>query len=152
MAGSTGLEQQHLIARVCRKAVRDRGTSRTGADDNVIVGLHLSCSPSAPTLSTQALYAKGMIKPARGWRRERDSNPRYGFPYTRSPGVRLQPLGHPSSRLFRGAAEGNERAPDAQSGACRAVGPCGRAVYDFRSGPARAMTCISPSAPAIATL
>src|SRR5690606_39596725 len=28
------------------------------------------------------------------WRRERDSNPRYGFPYTRVPGVRLQPLGH----------------------------------------------------------
>ena len=33
-----------------------------------------------------------------GWRRERDSNPRYGFPYTHFPGVRLQPLGHPSSR------------------------------------------------------
>ena len=31
------------------------------------------------------------------WRRERDSNPRYGFPYTHFPGVRLQPLGHPSS-------------------------------------------------------
>ncbi len=30
------------------------------------------------------------------WRRERDSNPRYGFPYTHFPGVRLQPLGHPS--------------------------------------------------------
>ena len=30
-----------------------------------------------------------------GWRRERDSNPRYGYkPYTRFPGVRLQPLGH----------------------------------------------------------
>jgi integrase len=28
------------------------------------------------------------------WRRERDSNPRYGFPYTRFPSVRLQPLGH----------------------------------------------------------
>lgn len=28
------------------------------------------------------------------WRRERDSNPRYGFPYTRFPGVHLQPLGH----------------------------------------------------------
>jgi hypothetical protein len=28
------------------------------------------------------------------WRRERDSNPRYGFPYTHFPGVRLQPLGH----------------------------------------------------------
>ena len=32
----------------------------------------------------------------RRWRRERDSNPRYGFPYTHFPGVRLQPLGHPS--------------------------------------------------------
>jgi hypothetical protein len=30
------------------------------------------------------------------WRREWDSNPRYGFPYTRFPSVRLQPLGHPS--------------------------------------------------------
>jgi hypothetical protein len=30
------------------------------------------------------------------WRRERDSNPRYGCPYTRFPSVRLQPLGHPS--------------------------------------------------------
>ena len=32
------------------------------------------------------------------WRRGRDSNPRYGFPYTHFPGVRLQPLGHPSTR------------------------------------------------------
>ena len=32
------------------------------------------------------------------WRRERDSNPRYGFPYTHFPGVRLQPLGHPSTQ------------------------------------------------------
>ena len=31
------------------------------------------------------------------WRRGRDSNPRYGFPYTHFPGVRLQPLGHPSA-------------------------------------------------------
>src|SRR5690349_3279267 len=32
------------------------------------------------------------------WRRERDSNPRYGYkPYTRFPGVRLQPLGHLSA-------------------------------------------------------
>ena len=34
------------------------------------------------------------------WRRERDSNPRYGFPYTHFPGVRLQPLGHPSDELW----------------------------------------------------
>ena len=31
------------------------------------------------------------------WRRGRDSNPRYGFPYTHFPGVRLRPLGHPSN-------------------------------------------------------
>ena len=36
-------------------------------------------------------------RPLKGWRRERDSNPRYGFPYTRFPSVRLQPLGHLSS-------------------------------------------------------
>ena len=34
------------------------------------------------------------------WRRERDSNPRYGYPYTRVPGVRLRPLGHRSAGLF----------------------------------------------------
>ena len=31
---------------------------------------------------------------AGGWRRERDSNPRDGFPPTHFPGVRLRPLGH----------------------------------------------------------
>ena len=31
------------------------------------------------------------------WRRERDSNPRYGLTYTHFPGVLLQPLGHLSS-------------------------------------------------------
>src|SRR5690348_7278883 len=100
MASSTGLEQQHLIARVCRKPVRDGGTGRTGADNDVIVGLHVLLL----ALSLDAFYSgtlcQGVIKPARGWRRERDSNPRYGFPYTRSPGVRLQPLGHPSTPAF----------------------------------------------------
>jgi hypothetical protein len=33
----------------------------------------------------------------RFWRRGWDLNPRYSFPYTRSPGVLLQPLGHPSA-------------------------------------------------------
>lgn len=35
------------------------------------------------------------------WRRERDSNPRYSFPYTHFPGALLQPLGHLSSSEFR---------------------------------------------------
>ena len=50
-------EQQHLVTRVCRRPVRRR-TGRTGADNNVIVGLHVLLLPSVPTLSTQALYPK----------------------------------------------------------------------------------------------
>jgi hypothetical protein len=34
----------------------------------------------------------------RNWRMGWDSNPRYAFTYTHFPGVRLRPLGHPSSR------------------------------------------------------
>jgi hypothetical protein len=34
------------------------------------------------------------------WRREWDSNPRYGFPHTRFPSVRLKPLGHLSPRAL----------------------------------------------------
>ena len=36
-----------------------------------------------------------------GWRRERDSNPRDGFPPTHFPGVRLRPLGHLSDTRDR---------------------------------------------------
>jgi hypothetical protein len=39
-------------------------------------------------------YATGEQVWGGGWRREWDSNPRYGFPYTRFPSERLQPLGH----------------------------------------------------------
>jgi hypothetical protein len=40
--------------------------------------------------------ATGECWSRKGWRREWDSNPRYGFPHTRFPSVRLKPLGHPS--------------------------------------------------------
>ena len=44
----------------------------------------------------------------RRWRREGDSNPRYGFPYTHFPGVRLKPLGHLSApRPVIGQADGS---------------------------------------------
>jgi hypothetical protein len=33
------------------------------------------------------------------WRRDGDSNPRYGCPHTHFPGVLLQPLGHLSTEL-----------------------------------------------------
>ena len=35
------------------------------------------------------------------WRRERDSNPRYGFPYSGFQDHRLKPLGHPSTPCFQ---------------------------------------------------
>lgn len=57
------------------------------------------------------------------WRRERDSNPRYRFRYTHFPGVRLQPLGHPS-RTDRGPT----RALGAGGGLLRQVRVCSRGV------------------------
>src|ERR1700752_367952 len=56
MTGPTGLEQQHLVARVCRQPVRDGRTGRTGADNNVIVGLHVLL----PALSLDAFYSGTM--------------------------------------------------------------------------------------------
>ena len=41
------------------------------------------------------------IPPVRVWRREWDSNPRYGSPYTRFPSVLLKPLGHLSLKEFK---------------------------------------------------
>ena len=38
MAGPTGLEQQHLVARVCRHPVGDGRTGRPGADNDVVIG------------------------------------------------------------------------------------------------------------------
>src|SRR5437764_14555226 len=47
--------------------------------------------------SKMKLRTNGLIEEYKTrWRREWDSNPRYGFPYTRFPSERLQPLGHPS--------------------------------------------------------
>jgi hypothetical protein len=40
------------------------------------------------------------------WRREWDSNPRYGFPHTRFPSVRLKPLGHLSGGLLLKGRDG----------------------------------------------
>jgi hypothetical protein len=50
------------------------------------------------------------------WRREWDSNPRYGFPHTRFPSVRLKPLGHLSGGLLL----------KGQDGFGKGAGPCER--------------------------
>jgi hypothetical protein len=59
-----------------------------------------------------------ILKRAGGWRRERDSNPRDGFPPTHFPGVRLRPLGH----LSGGATETTPPSP------VQALAPGPRAV------------------------
>src|SRR3546814_10307053 len=73
-------------------------------------------------LSAEMAQFCGLFGPAIGdgeslagahWRRERDSNPRYGSPYTHFPGVRLQPLGHPS-----GGAQDRRGGIDAQHIRC----------------------------------
>ena len=62
------------------------------------------------------------------WRRERDSNPRYGFPYTRVPGVRLKPLGHlsaagpsggPAQQAFRRSLCGKAMGPATHQGSAK---------------------------------
>src|SRR6185436_15733087 len=57
------------------------------------------------------------------WRREWDSNPRYGLTYTRFPSVRLKPLGHLSAlalaKMRNRASNGGEggiRTPDTREG------------------------------------
>jgi hypothetical protein len=57
----------------------------------------LRSKTSAETAGFEGYQISWRTDPATSWRRERDSNPRYGFPYTHFPGVRLQPLGHLSS-------------------------------------------------------
>ncbi len=66
------------------------------------------------------------------WRREWDSNPRYGYPYTRSPGVRLRPLGHPSAASVEtvGPDAWGWRRPDPESEARQPDRP-GRSRIDL---------------------
>jgi hypothetical protein len=59
-----------------------------------------------------ATFRPGHPRPVTFWRRERDSNPRYGFPYTRFPTVLLQPLGHLSAVVLEpGGVPGDSPIP-----------------------------------------
>src|SRR3954469_19007533 len=50
--------------------------------------------PLPPVTRATAPFRSIAALRLRNWRREWDSNPRYGFPHTRFPSVRLKPLGH----------------------------------------------------------
>ena len=76
-----GYRRDHMRALAQRVEVADREVRIIGSKSNLL-----------QTLTA----ASGVRSSVLNWRRGRDSNPRYGFPHTHFPGVRLQPLGHPS--------------------------------------------------------
>jgi regulatory LuxR family protein len=94
---SSGIEPRNLVNRVERHPHR-------GGDDVDQVELRIDDHYSATSLrsvngSFQALKvpAPGGQRPKLGeWRRERDSNPRNGFPFSGFQDHRHRPLGHPS--------------------------------------------------------
>ena len=45
MAGGTGLQQQHLVAGIRRQPVGDHRAGRPGADNDVVIALHLDSAP-----------------------------------------------------------------------------------------------------------
>jgi hypothetical protein len=65
------------------------------------------------------------------WRRGWDSNPRDGFPPTRFPSVRLQPLGHPSVRDCAKAAHYSRR-PAPRNRPTRSTAALGRGPQGAR--------------------
>src|ERR1700704_6140052 len=87
--------------RFCDIAVRAPRLSESGLCRGCTRSHRRKAPQIAGDFESRALRRKLVRNQILTWRRERDSNPRYGFPYTRSPGVRLQPLGHPSVRLPR---------------------------------------------------
>ena len=88
----------------CNIERRETGTLAAQEDDR------LSLLPSGPDEVHGSPLRETHLPPLnltidefwiKKWRRERDSNPRYSFPYTRFPGVLLQPLGHLSIVLSK---------------------------------------------------
>jgi hypothetical protein len=71
------------------------------------------------------------------WRRERDSNPRYGCPYTRFPSVRLQPLGHPSGTRIRAHYSPGSGADNSRSRPAQKIGHGGQATTQDQIGQGR---------------
>ena len=88
-----GYRRDHLRALAQRVEVADKEVRIMGSKGDLLRTLAAGAgvAPATPGVRSSVL----------SWRRERDSNPRYGFPYTHFPGVRLQPLGHPSTEARR---------------------------------------------------
>jgi site-specific DNA recombinase len=101
-----GYRRELLRALAQRVEVADREVRIMGTKGNLVRTLAAASGVKSAT--------GGVPTSVLNWRRGRDSNPRYGFPYTHFPGVRLQPLGHPSAKacaragtIFRRAGSAN---------------------------------------------
>ena len=90
------------LGRLCTDAPWYRAPEKTAPLQNEIARQPLaevqrSSAQTAPMAGAIELLCGSGESRSRGqWRRGWDSNPRYGFPYTRFPSGRLKPLGHPS--------------------------------------------------------
>ncbi len=90
------VEVSHTLAARIEDHHCARGLGRKQQRDSPIVCI-TPCLTTAETVKITQLN-QYVIKWRRGW----DSNPRYdSSPYTHFPGVRLQPLGHPSRETAR---------------------------------------------------
>ncbi len=91
-----GYRRDHLRALAQRVEVADKEVRIMGSKGDLLRTLAAGAGVAPATPGVRSSVLK--------WRRGRDSNPRYGFPYTHFPGVRLRPLGHPSTPRRRRAA------------------------------------------------
>ena len=83
-----GYRRDHLRALAQRVEVADGEVRIMGSKGDLLRTLAAASGVKSATPGVRSSVLK--------WRREWDSNPRYGFPYTRFPSERLKPLGHPS--------------------------------------------------------
>ena len=83
-----GYRREHLRALAQRVEVADGEVRIMGSKGDLLRTLAATSGVKPATPGVRSSVLK--------WRREWDSNPRYGCPYTHFPGVRLRPLGHPS--------------------------------------------------------
>ena len=87
-----GYRRDHLRALAQRVEVADGEVRIMGSKSDLLRTLAAASGVKSAT--------PGVRSSVLNWRREWDSNPRYGFPHTRFPSVRLKPLGHLSEEAF----------------------------------------------------
>ena len=126
-----GYRRDHLRALAQRVEV---------ADDAIrIIGSKTELLKTLIAGQVRQLAAIGVPRGGLKWRREGDSNPRYGFPYTHFPGVRLQPLGHPSVGSRRHRPEGRASHP-----ACKGKMHSNRSARTIARTALRSSLCEAP--------